>query len=635
MIRQRVSLVAVGALVATAALTAGLATSASAASPPTIYDPSFIPDAGTDLVGVGSDTTEIVMHYLSEGHAGVAGFNFEKSSNRLASFAALSDTPTIVLRSGEAPVNRPNGSGNGKKTLYGPGNNVSVNFARSSSSLNTAEDSAGLRQFPFAVDGLKLAVSKTASNAPASISPAEMVKIYDGTYHVWGDIPGYAGPAPTALIKPYVPQSGSGTYSFFVAQLQAANSGVAVNISGNSETQEHSDVDVKDNPNAIVPFSTARAKTESAATVKVLAGFKAYRAIYNVARGADLSDATLGPKLTSVFGEGGFICSAAAKPLIEAAGFDQLARPVAGGACGVSRTTALSAFVTTSQVDTDTTLAAESINNNKVTLAASVDASTDPDGAVTFKDDGATIGAAVPVVDGKATKTLSLVALGDHHYSAEFTPSDILAFNASASPTETVTVKTASNVAVGLLNETGTYGTTRLVAISANVDGEAATGSVKVKVDSGNPSTVTLNRGVAFVSIPGTTVVGAHTVTATLAGTAVHSEASDSAPLVVTKAKTSTKFAFVDPTISAATTPKTITRVTIIGASATVKPSGTITFKYGSKTVGTGTVTNGVAKVSLARQKKKSTVYGIRATFTSSSSNYSGSISATVNLRVS
>ncbi|MFI5428673.1 substrate-binding domain-containing protein [Aeromicrobium sp. UC242_57] len=190
MIRQRVSFAVAGALVAGTALTVGLAGPASAAA--TAYDPNFTPASG-DLVGVGSDTIEIALDYLAKGADGAAGFNAGTAGFKIASFAAAGDPATVTLRSGSAAIARStiNGSGSGKSKLYGTGNNADVNFARSSSTLSAAEISAGLQQYPFAVDGLKLAVSATVpSNAPETISPADLVRIYSGAVTNWSQLGG-------------------------------------------------------------------------------------------------------------------------------------------------------------------------------------------------------------------------------------------------------------------------------------------------------------------------------------------------------------------------------------------------------------------------------------------------------------
>lgn len=635
MIRQRVSFAVAGAIVASTALTVGLATPANAVG--SDYDPGFVPTAA-DLVGVGSDTIEIALDYLSKGHDGIQGYNDNPAKSfDIASWAAAEPggPSTISLREGHPAVTRPNGSGPGKQALYGPSNNPDVNFARASSSLNAAEAGANLQQFAFAVDGLKLAVSSTATNAPASISAAELVKIYDGTYDTWSDLPGYAGPAPAAQIKPLIPQGGSGTRSFFEGQLAAANGGAAVVITGATETQEHSDADVKNDPNAIVPFSTARAKSLTS-TVKLTKGFKAYRAVYNVVRQSDLADATLGPKLTDVFSTTGFICSPEGKLLIEAAGFDQLATPANGGVCGVPTQEAVSTFVTTGQVDTDTSLVAESLNTNKVRLTANVDAASTPEGTIVFTEDGTAIGTPVEVVNGAAVKNLTLVSAGDHSYSADFVPDAIGAFTPSTSGPVTTSVKTASTITAGLLNASGTYGSTRLLAVGATVDGDAAAGSISVKVDNGTPVTVPLIGGAAFYTVPGNLAVGTHSVTATLAGTATTTEAARTVSLTVKKAATKASFKFAKAKIKAKTTPKVTVSVVINGASSSVRANGKVTLKYGSKIVGTGTVKNGVAKVNLKKFKKKKSAYSVKATFTSSSANYSNSpASAAVKITVS
>ena len=252
-------------------------------------EPVFVPKAG-DVVGVGSDTTQFALNYLADGHDGVAGYNTAGTSGRLVTFDALGEglPAQITLREGTAPITRPNGSGAGKALLYGAGNNVAVNYARSSSALSQAEISANLQQLPFAVDGLRLAVRAAGSNAPATITPAQLVDIFDGTVTNWNQIGGVAG-----AIVPLVPQSGSGTRSFFLSQLKAANGGVDVTLAPSVvETQEHSDADIKSNLNAIAPFSTGRAKT--APTVKLLGGadkggFEANRALYNVVRQGDLA----------------------------------------------------------------------------------------------------------------------------------------------------------------------------------------------------------------------------------------------------------------------------------------------------------------------------------------------------------
>ena len=641
MIRQRASLAAVGAIVATTALTAGLASPANAVD--TLFDPTFVPTA-TDLVGVGSDTSEIAMDYLSKGHNGVDGFNAANPTTRIASWAAAGTPTSISLREGHANIARStiNGSGNGKKALFGTTNIADVNFARSSSSLNPAETTADLRQAPFAVDGLKLAVSSAATNAPAAITPTQMVAIYKGEITNWSEVGGSAG-----VIKPLTPQPGSGTRSFWDAQLRAANLGVSV-VYGSAvgETQEHSVTDIEGNPNAIAPFSTGRAK--SATTIKTLDGagsFSAQRALYNVFRLADLS----GPNATLIdnaFGEGGFICSSAAKPLIEAAGFDQLATTSRGGVCGDLTQSATSNFKDSTEAAdaTTTTLAAEALNDHKMKLTATVVGANPladaPDGSVVFKEDGDTVATEMVTRDSadinKAVANLQEVASGAHTYTATFVPDDDGLFKTSTSTPESSTMLKSSQVTVSQFPATGAFGAFRLVSVHATRDDEPATGNVSVKIGSAEATNVELIDGSISVVVPTNTPVGTHAIVATLpAVDGVFADTAPAANLVVTKASTTTSFKFSDATIAATSRAKANVTVSITGSS--VKPGGKIILKSGSTTVATGTVVNG--KVTIMLKALKKGTYSIKATFTptsgADSANYSGSTSSSVTLKVS
>jgi phosphate transport system substrate-binding protein len=307
---------------------------AAAVASPAQADPT---PQSRDIVGVGSDTSETVMNYAADGKnvSGVQNLGYNATSNaRLVSFDATGSS-TIVLKTGTTAITRPNGSGAGKALLYGASNNTTINFARSSSGPSAAENSAGLWHVPFAVDGLKMATAST-SNAPASLTVAQLVGIYNGTYTNWNQLGGTSG-----TITPMLPQSGSGTRSFFLAQLKAANGNVDVVLAGSVvSVQEHDSAPVAASANAVAPFSTARYATASSG-IKLEGGFSAERAIYNVVRQADLTK----PWFGAVFGEDGFLCSGAGYAVVAAAGFKQLAGPLDDGACGVPTQSATTNFL--------------------------------------------------------------------------------------------------------------------------------------------------------------------------------------------------------------------------------------------------------------------------------------------------
>lgn len=407
------------------ALSAG---SASAAVDPD--DTTFTPVTG-DLIGVGSDTSQHALRLLADGWNGAS----PAPAFKLASFAATGGG-TITLPSGA--VARPNGSGAGKSTLYGAGNNTDIDFARSSSAQNGTETSNGLQSFPFALDTLVMAVSNSVpSNAPTSLTPAQIVDIYKGNITNWNQIPG--GTAGT--IAPKIPQAGSGTRSFFVSQLKTMNGGVDVTLGGSvAEVQEHDDTQIKNDPNAVAPFSEGRAGLLGT-TLRLETGWRADRALYNVVRGTDVGNASI----LSVFGEDGYVCSIEARPLIEAAGFKQLATAAFGGVCGSPTQSATSNFTLNERVVTTTTLTVTSPAARTAKLTAVVTGSTSPEGTVSFFDGETPLTANVPLTSGQAVTTLTNVAPGAHTYRAVFTPAAESFFDPSED-TGTGTVKTSSKI---------------------------------------------------------------------------------------------------------------------------------------------------------------------------------------------
>lgn len=416
--------------VATAAVTlSAVALSAAPASAADPDDTTFTPTQA-DLIGVGSDTSQNAIKRIAD------AFNAQTPapSFRIATFAATGGG-TIPLPSGA--VARPNGSGAGKALLYGAGNNPDVDFARSSSPQNSTETGAGLRSFPFALDTLVMAVSgSVASNAPPSLTPAQIVSIYKGETTDWSQLGGSPG-----AIAPKIPQTGSGTRSFFVAQLAAANGGAPVVLAPTvASVQEHDDTTIKNDPNAVAPFSQGRAGLLGG-TLRLEGGFKADRALYNVVRGTDLGN----PDVLAAFGSDGYACSTAARPLIEAAGFKQLATPLRGGACGAPTSDPTSNFTLNEAVVTTTSLAVTSPAPRQARLVATVTGSTPPSGSVSFFEGATTVAANVPMVSGQATVTVPATP-GVHTYRAVYTPTTGSVFEPSED-TSSGLVRTSSTIA--------------------------------------------------------------------------------------------------------------------------------------------------------------------------------------------
>ena len=252
------------------------------------------PSAG-DAVGIGSDTVQNIGNFLADGdNQGNPGYNASGPKNRLVSFDATPDgndragyaqgstaaapkplNPTIVLRQGLQPVQRPNGSGAGVAALIADGTAHNIDFVRMSRLPKVSEQNNGiagvgpLRVIKISTDALGLAVSAVttlngvstgvATHAPlggTSLTAAQIVSIYQCStgFTNWSSLGGTAG-----TIVPQIPQSGSGTGDTFRADLQALNGGTAVTLGGCVQTVEENDsTSLNTNPDAIAPFSAGR-----------------------------------------------------------------------------------------------------------------------------------------------------------------------------------------------------------------------------------------------------------------------------------------------------------------------------------------------------------------------------------------
>ena len=176
------------------------------------------PQAG-DAVGVGSDTVQYLLDFGADGdfhrrHR----LQRDRAINRLVSFDATPDAnaragylngstnttlkplnPTVVLRAGAHPVQRPNGSGAGITALWptpGPPR-------RSTSSVRHGCPRPPSRR-PPSTAGASFTWSSSApshsrcaeansTNAPAGLSLQELIKIYNGTWTTWNQVPGATG----------------------------------------------------------------------------------------------------------------------------------------------------------------------------------------------------------------------------------------------------------------------------------------------------------------------------------------------------------------------------------------------------------------------------------------------------------
>jgi ABC-type phosphate transport system substrate-binding protein len=253
-----------------------------------------------DVVCVGSDTVQYVGDFMADGDSHAhAGFNASKPTFKFVNIDATADAnarlaygqtqtvaapalldPSIILRAGSSPSQRPNGSGAGLKALMADVTTTAdekINCARSSSFPGSVTISPGVNAFQAAInngwgglhvvraakDPLEMMTNAT-TNAPAGLSVTQTAGIYNITpsFVHWGDLPGYAGPCPTCAIVPLLPQAGSGTRNTFLADLLAAMPGFICCAPSVQQTVEENDPTAitgnADPMNAIVAFSGGR-----------------------------------------------------------------------------------------------------------------------------------------------------------------------------------------------------------------------------------------------------------------------------------------------------------------------------------------------------------------------------------------
>jgi ABC-type phosphate transport system substrate-binding protein len=244
--------------------------------------------SGTDVVGIGGDTPQYDVDFGADGDInGDLGYNAANNVNKLVSFDATADSngrtsylngstlaapkagnPTIVLRAGTAPVQRPQSTGAGIAAINADTGAIQkIDFVRVGRLPTAAEQATAashgwgsLHVVQLGTDSLRVAANAT-TNAPAGLSAAELISIYSGTVTKWNQLPGNAGGSPNTII-PLIAPSTSVINTTLLADLKAANGGVAITLGSNVSTVEQNDpsaITASPAPaDTIVAFSGAR-----------------------------------------------------------------------------------------------------------------------------------------------------------------------------------------------------------------------------------------------------------------------------------------------------------------------------------------------------------------------------------------
>jgi len=269
------------------AASAAAAITAMTAGPALADPPSGTTPAPADITGVGSDTIQNVMDQFSH------DFNkgLPASSPHLYSWDATNPNTgvigdTIVIKGTSADRTtcaqpRPDGSSAGITALESSNPQISghpcIDFARSSRA-RASTDPSTISFVNLAGDAVGYATEKSstgaASNVPANLTTAELASIYECKVTNWNQLPGGKSGKPVVLI----PQTSSGTRSFFLSAIGVAAPGSCANDlpttafpGGTLEENEGVNAIFKKNPqNIIFPFSIGKWLAEAEHSAKCL-----------------------------------------------------------------------------------------------------------------------------------------------------------------------------------------------------------------------------------------------------------------------------------------------------------------------------------------------------------------------------
>lgn len=247
---------------------------------------------------------------------------------------------------------------------------------------------------------------------------------------------------------------------------------------------------------------------------------------------------------------------------------------------------------TTTVVSSSQNPANQGVNVTFTATVTPVSGSVVPTGTVTFKDGAATLGTGTLNSSGAATFSTSSLTTGAHTISAVYAGDTNFNGSTSANFTQTIigttTTTVASNANPSVVNQSVTFTAT----ISGT--GPARTGTVQF-FDGGTPlGTSPVSSNAATFSTSALSI-GGHSITAVYSGDS-NFTGSTSAILTqtVNKGSTTTSVASsLNPAFD--NNSITFTATVSVVSPATGTPTGTVTFKDGAATLGTGTLSGNTA----------------------------------------
>ena len=267
-------------------------------------------------------------------------------------------------------------------------------------------------------------------------------------------------------------------------------------------------------------------------------------------------------------------------------GSHSLTAVYAGDASNLTSTSsAMAQAVNAAATTTALTSSANPSNfGQSVTLTATVTGQS-PGGTVTFMDGATTLGTGT-INAGVATLATSALSVASHSITAVY-GGDINNAGSTSTAVAQVVNQAVSSTTLASSANPATFGTS--ITLTATVAGNSPSGSVTFMDGATTLGTGTVSTGVATFVAPGLSV-GSHSLTAVYGGdTNNASSASLALAQTVNAAATTT-------TLASSANPATFGQSVTLSATVTGNaPSGTVTFMDGATTLGTGTLSAGVA----------------------------------------
>ena len=251
-----------------------------------------------------------------------------------------------------------------------------------------------------------------------------------------------------------------------------------------------------------------------------------------------------------------------------------------------------------------------------VTFTATVSPAT-ATGTVTFKDGTTTLGSNT-LSSGTTSYTLATLSAGTHSITATYNGNTLDNASTSAVLTETIT-KASSTTTLSSSANPSVYGSA--LTFTASIAPSGGTGTVTFIDGSTTLGTSTVSSGTAKYS-SSTLVAGSHSITAVYSGNSSYNS-STSSIVTQTITKASTSLALVSSANPSSYGSSVTFTVTVTPSAST----GTVTFTDGGTTLGTGTISGGIATYSTSALAVAS--HSVAASY-AGDANHTGSSSTTL-----